>query len=786
MSFERLVKKPRSAVADMDNWVRLEALSVISRNPLMDDCSLFRDLIESNDPQEAFLAFKGLSKLYNIPSSIQEIWHELFSETVDLLQKRAVSSSGSSQLRTAALKALAFSPCLSFSDIDSVLKSITSAFSYDSSFLLPEPSLRLLPRESSFGLSEAFGLLLASMSVDEEGALKILRRELDCQNPDRLIPALISLQLNPSSEMTDQLLWVARNSEKRVADEAARALLACGGKKVCLVITSLLKEIRDADRKAVLLSAAAAADREEIWRVLLAFSRGNDLKLALTALMAIDGFAAADKKDKLSLYSETVKRKEPELVALAALLAYKAGNSKSIKVLKQLIDSDSEKHRFEAVKALSEIPAEIAVPIILSHFNEETDENIIDQMFLALRKLLSKLKKLEIIENTLLPWLSRKLKSADAFIRNQTAVLGGCLGPFAEESLLQAISTEDHPYVIASILSALGRCGCNKLLLFTEFHDHKNARIRANTITALLNCGNDAASYFYEALNDLSPRVRAAAAYNLFMLGQLKSLGVLNSMLQVPEPLSVLSACYVFNNIFKIVLPSLEANNPLVLSVGRLAMDLQRGKQIGPGLLNSPEALDLFYEMASAGGDRKKILWILEEKHKRRPSSFVVTRVLAAVYILSGSEAKALPLLEICARENPTDLADLLDTYRIVLKLGDLNRANNYGDKAKKLYKMLLDGCIELCRGIRGTGAALMLQRLNFLTEPSMNLYNAMIQLKVAEDDPDTVMYLMTELILARPFNINLIDKLAAMMPDKYSDLKQALIAYSKSISTNN
>ena len=106
-----------------------------------------------------------------------------------------------------------------------------------------------------------------------------------------------------------------------------------------------------------------------------------------------------------------------------------------------------------------------------------------------------------------------------------------------------------------------------------------------------------------------------------------------------------------FNNIFKIVLPSLEANNPLVLSVGRLAMDLQRGKQIGPGLLNSPEALDLFYEMASAGGDRKKILWILEEKHKRRPSSFVVTRVLAAVYILSGSEAKALPLLEICARE---------------------------------------------------------------------------------------------------------------------------------------
>ena len=783
MSFERLVKKPHSAVCDMDSWVRLEALSAIARNPVMDDCSYLQELLKSNDPNMVLLAFKGLSKLYNAHSSIREIWRELFSETVDLLEKRAVSSSGSSQLRIAALKALAFSTDLSFSKIDSVLKSITSAFSYESSFILPEPSIRLLPRENTLGLSEAFGLLLASMPVDEEGAVKILKRELDCQNPDRLIPALISLQLNPSAEMTDQLLWVARNGEKRVADEAVRALLACGGKRVCLVITSLLKEIRDTDRKAVLLSAAAAADREEIWRVLLAFARGNDLKLAKTALLAVDGFAGADKKEKLALYSETVKRKEPELVALAALLAFKAGNSKSIKLLKQLVDSDSEKHRFEAVKYLSEIPAEISVPIIISHFDEETDENTIDQMFLSLRKLLPKLKKLEIIENSFLPWLSRILKSSDAFIRNQAAVLGGYLGPLAEDALLQTLSKETHPYVIASLLSALGRCGCNKLLLFTEYHDHKDARIRANTITALLNCGNDAASYFYEALNDNSPRVRAAAAYNLFMLGQLKSIGVLNSMLQVPEPLSVLSACYAFYNIFRTVLPSLEADHPLILSVGRLALDLQRGKQIGPGLLNSPEALDLFYELASAGGDRNKILWILEEKHKRRPSSFVITRMLASIYILSGKEAKAFPLMEICVRDNPTDLADMLDAYRIVIKLGDLNRANDYGDKTKKLYKMLLDGCIELCKGIKGTGAALMLQRLNFLTEPSMNLYNAMIQLKVAEDDQDTVMYLMTELILARPFNTNLINKLAALMPDKFADMRKALTDYSNSIS---
>ena len=60
MSFERLVKKPRSAVCDMDSWVRLEALSAIARNPVMDDCSYLQELLKSNDPNMVLLAVKGL------------------------------------------------------------------------------------------------------------------------------------------------------------------------------------------------------------------------------------------------------------------------------------------------------------------------------------------------------------------------------------------------------------------------------------------------------------------------------------------------------------------------------------------------------------------------------------------------------------------------------------------------------------------------------------------------------------------------------------------------------
>ena len=218
------------------------------------------------------------------------------------------------------------------------------------------------------------------------------------------------------------------------------------------------------------------------------------------------------------------------------------------------------------------------------------------------------------------------------------------------------------------------------------------------------------------------------------------------------------------------------------MAISRLAIDSQKNRQVGPGLLNSPESSAIFNEMATAAGDKNKLIWILEEKHKRRPSSFMIMRLLAANYILNNDYQKALPLMEICVRENPSDLADLLDAYRTALKLGELHRANEFGDKTKKLYRMLLDGCVELCRSLDGAGVTMMLQRLNFLEEPSMNLYNAMIQLKVVEGDQETVMYLITELILARPFNTNLINKLIGIMPDKYATLRDAMGLYCKSI----
>ncbi len=63
-----------------------------------------------------------------------------------------------------------------------------------------------------------------------------------------------------------------------------------------------------------------------------------------------------------------------------------------------------------------------------------------------------------------------------------------------------------------------------------------------------------------------------------------------------------------------------------------------------------------------------------------------------------------------------------------------------------------------------------------------MNLYNAMIQLKVIEGDDETVLELLAELVLARPVNAMVVRRLAAMLPESYSELLSALKLYLNSL----
>lgn len=752
------------------------------RDPQPVDREVFEDFINNDDTTLSLMAFLGLKKLFPPTIMLRDTWKELFGESVDLLSRRACT--GPAQLRVAALKALAFAPeHLSFGLVEKVLESLATPLNFESFSSGQTPGLTLVQNPQNFQLPEGFAVLLASLPGSHE-RVDLLRREIGSQDSSRLLPVLLSLQLSPVAELTDQILLLARSSEKRIAIEAARALLACGGSKVFLVILSMLKETTDPQRKAALLSLAASTGREEIWPVIVSYASCDDSMLAQAALQAAENFAAPIE-EKAALYRKTIKSDDPGTSCLAAQYAWQAGSMKALRLLEKYLASESRAHRAFAAAALGNITPETALPILAECFDREKSGDVIRQLILSVRKLLPRARSNMRVHDLLLPWFGRLMKSTDAFKRSQCAILCGLLGKVSEDLILRTLEREHHPHVIASLLSSLGRLGCNRLLVYSRFHDHIDSRVRANMLNAMLICGSEAVSYFTNALKDNSPRVRGAAAKNLFLLGQLDIVATLNRMLLVPEPLSVMAGCYALGQLLRIQPPLLGPDHPLPLAVTRRGSLRQKAGQHGPILLNTPEISQVFSEMAIARGNRKKLIWILEEKARRHPSSYPVRRMLASLLAVDGELQRSASILGACLIEHPGILADILDAYRIAVKLGNLDRATDYGEAAKDLYNELLAGCLLLCRSIRGSGAELMLQKLHHLSEPSMNLYNAMIQLKVLENETEVVLDLMSELVLARPYNAVVIRKLATMLPESFTDLRQALSVYAASLPEN-
>jgi HEAT repeat protein len=543
----------------------------------------------------------------------------------------------------------------------------------------------------------------------------------------------------------------------------------------------LLKEAADPARKAWLLPLAAATGREEVWPVIQTYAASDEQVLQLSALQAAEVFPAP-AEDKSALFRKAMKSHDPAVSAKAAAYAWQLGSMKGLHLLENNLFGNSKEHRLHAAHALSLIAPDTAIIMLSGRFDTERSGDVVRQMILSMRKLLPGVKNNFRMHDLLLPWFKRLMRSTDAFKRSQCAVLCGILGKAAEDLVLKAIEKEHHPHVIASLLGALGRIGTDRLLVYSRFHDHPDPRVRANMINAMLVCGNSAMPYFSAALKDPAPRVRASAARNLFVLGQLDIVAELNRMLLVQSPVAVLSGCYGLGQLLRIQPPALSADHPLPLAVLRKIRAERKSLPEGPSLLASPELPDVFREMSIAGGNLKKLLWILEEKNRRYPGSHTVRRVLASLAATDGQYDKASALLAQCLAEQPSILADLFDAYRIALKLGNLDAASQYGEQTKTLYNTLLQGCMQLCRSIRGTGADLMLEKLHHLQEPSMNLYNAMIQLKVIEGDLETVLDLLAELVLARPVNAMVVRRLAGMLPETYSELKNALNTYVASI----
>lgn len=775
-----MLNNPREAVRASDSWTRRVALAALLKSPQTSDREIFEENIDSDDLTLSLLSFLGLKKLFPAPAPTRAAWKEIFGESVDLLSRRACV--GPAQMRVAALKSLAFAPeHLSVGLVERVLKSLDSPVSYETVSSGQTPALSLVQKPHRFFLPEGFALLLASLPGGHE-RVRLLQQELYSEDPARLLPVLIALQIQPVAELSDQLLKIARSADQRVKIEAARALLACGGNRVFLLILSLLKETSEPGVKSLLLPLAANTGREEVWPVICKYAASDESQIVQAALRSADIFPAP-VEEKIAIYREGMKSADSAVATLAARFAWQGGSMKALRILENGLISSDKKWRMHSAAALGHLSSETAIPLLSQRFDNERSGDVIRQMILSLRRLLPLVQRQPRVHDVLIPWFSRLLRSADAFKRSQCAVLAGLIGKAGVDLLLKALEKEQHPHVVASLLGALGRNGVDRLLVYSLFHDHPDSRVRANMISAMLACGAQAMSYFSAALKDESPRVRSAAARNLFLLGQLEIVGTLNRMLLVPEPVSVLSGCFGLGQLLRIQPPLLDSDHPLPLSVSRkIRLKHHDEKFVGPALLDAVELPQIFREMALVGGSRKKIAWVLDEKLKRMPSLHPVRRMLAAFLALNADYERSSSLIAAGIRQCPNILADLLDIYRLSLKMGNLDAASDYGKKARQLYGELLNGCTDLCRHMRGGGASMILERLHHLKEPSMNLYNAMIQLKVIEGELETVLDLMAELVLARPQNPFIVRKLASLLPESRSELKTALTAYASSL----
>jgi HEAT repeat protein len=773
---ENFPGNPREALRHSDNWTRRMALASMVREPKPTDRELFDEFIDNDDPATALLAFLGLKKLLPAPARLNRAWKELFGESVDILVRRACH--GPMQLRLAALKTLAFAPDFLRGDlIEPVLLSLEEPLSHQTVALGQSPDLVLVSGPKRFFLPDGFALILASLPKEQK-SINLLSRELENSDPARLLPALLALQIRPTPELTDQLLGLTRSLDGRIALEASRALASCGGERMFPVLLALLKQMASPARKAGVLPLVAATGREEVWPVIKTYFGHKDRTLKLAAIHAAAIFPAP-AEEKLKLFKNAMKNEDAAISCVSAAFAWQHGSMKSLNLLESaLFDNQNKELRLYAAHSLSKIAADTAIIMLSSRFDSERSGDVIRQMILSLRKLLPEVKNNIRMHELLYPWLKRLIKSSNPFKRSQCAVLCGMLGKSCEDLLVQALEKEHHPHVIASALSALGKIGMNRILIYSRFNDHPDPRVRANMIDSMLCCSHSATSYFGAALKDPSPRVRATAAKNLFLLGQLDIVAELNRMLLIPSPVSVLSGCYGLGKCLRIQPPALEADHPLGMAITRKIKTEMGINENEPELLSDSALPEVFRELAIAGGDTKKMLWILEEKHKKYPTSFAIKRLLASLYIVDGHYERAFNLLYRCIDERPAILANLFDAYRIALRTGNLDAATDLGKKTRDLYHTLLAGCIQLCRSIRGKGAEMMFEKLHQLQEPSMNLYNAMIQLKVIEHDKETVLDLLGELALARPTNYMVVRRLTEMLTDTHSELNASLAVF--------
>ncbi|HNV68837.1 MAG TPA: HEAT repeat domain-containing protein, partial [Candidatus Ozemobacteraceae bacterium] len=581
--------------AEVDPSWRQAAILRLAREPEPGYRGVLETALWDQNPRTAFIAYLGLRRLHPPVSGMHEAWLDLFGESVRLLETRAAS--GPLPLRIAAMQALAFAPGGVFTGvIERWKRDPLSELTTWGSLTEQPPALPVINDSGSGGWPEIQGVLLAA-TADRGERVRLMTDLLETARGDDALPVFLALQLEPEPEMTDMLLPWLHAPDTRIAVEAARAVLACGGSGVYVLLLAQVKQAGDPDKRSGFLSVLARTGREEAWQVCCAHLNHEDAAVRLAAVEALARFPrpATDRQQALR-----ERQNDPHGVVAATAHGWlwRLGALESVSRLTQMLSDASAGMRQAAARALALVAPATAVPLLVDLLEVERQGDVLRAALISLRRLLPGRSLPPRVLERLLLQFRRLLSGPDFFRRSQVAVLCGFLGTAAEELLLSSLEEQEHPHVLASLLAAVARVGSTRVLVFSRFRDHPDPRVRANLMEALLGGGPGGIPFLSQGLRDPSPRVRSGAARSLFALGQLEVVGVLNRMLLTPSPLPVLAACHALGSLMRWHPPALSPDHPLRLQLGTRVRRRQPAAPGTPAWLSEPFLPELLQELA--------------------------------------------------------------------------------------------------------------------------------------------------------------------------------------------
>ena len=233
------------------------------------------------------------------------------------------------------------------------------------------------------------------------------------------------------------------------------------------------------------------------------------------------------------------------------------------RLLKDLHNSDDDLRTLSAMTLMKlDFPEEETRNEVVSNLVKATQDENVSVRFFA-RKALDKISMAEklmvsSVEGATVPIKDRLVShnfrtrlSAVMDIKNKAQKGDDGIKEQYKDILLKMLETEDHPFVIAGLISCLKYfLEKSEANILSKFLTDSDNRVRSNTIEAIeFLKAEDAIPSLFSALSDNDNRIRAVAAKALQSFGEEKVFTELKKMLESPEEWMKGSAIYALSHI---------------------------------------------------------------------------------------------------------------------------------------------------------------------------------------------------------------------------------------------